>query len=332
MVTALDARRPIPRRAVLQAFAGLSVAVAAGCRGGGTTPAPESEPAPEPTPPTAEPSSVLPEVEPFTAGAEEVFAAAKTVAARYCESIATFAASATSSDPAAARVGLWRPDTDAVAEVIYPQLGGLAPVSADATTAAVMVVLRQHVASAGATTAASRTRTLDVRLRRVGAQWEVAELVPYPPEAARVRADLPDIAVEVLSNDAIQLPDSSRLDIEAGYVDVRLLQIMSDLAEVCTYAVTVLRTGHPYRVIDGRKNAPVSSHARGRAADIWMIDGESVAEQRSRRDSRGYQVLSQTLVRGGARQIGVPTTWDVDGRARRVFANAVHDDHIHVAV
>ena len=331
MVTDLGARRLISRRRVLRGLAGLSVAVAAGCRGDSQARSGVAAPTAT-TGGAAEPLPVLPAVQPFTPGPDEVFADAKTVAANYCERIATFAASSTSTAPLAARVGLWRADADTAAEVIYPQLGGLAPVGPHATVAAVMVVLRQHVAAAGARTVASRTRTLDVRLRRVGDQWEVTELVPYPPAASRGRGDIPDVAMEVLTNDGIHLPDSARLDIELGYIDPRLLQILSDLGEVCTYSVTVLRTGHPYRVIDGRRDAPVSSHARGRAADIWMIDGERVSEQRRRRDSRVLQILSRTLVPGPARQLGVPATLDVDGSRRRVFANAVHDDHIHVAV
>ncbi|MEO7836429.1 MAG: hypothetical protein ABIS21_02165 [Acidimicrobiales bacterium] len=202
------------------------------------------------------------------------------------------------------------------ADVVYPQLGGL---SGD--RASVMVVLRQRLLSGSEIRAVSRT--LDVRLARQNGGW-VAESVasaggdevPSPP-------DLTGPAAQVLGSPAIELPDSARWDVLAGRVDRRVLDLLLALAAEHKLAVTVFATGHPLEVF-GTKST--SNHTKGRAVDIWAVDGVPLAQQRQA--TSPLRALAAGLLSRGVTELGAP--WDVDGPGGAGFTNVVHHDHLHL--
>ena len=73
------------------------------------------------------------------------------------------------------------------------------------------------------------------------------------------------------------MPDSARLDILGGEVSPILLEVMSEIAEITPYSVTVMATGHPYHVFE---TGAVSHHTLGRAIDINMVSDRHVIDDR----------------------------------------------------
>lgn len=211
-------------------------------------------------------------------------------------------------------------DTDAAGDVVYPQLGGLT-----ATTASVMVVLRQRRRPAAAGTDSAVTRTIDVRLTRPpGGAWVVSALASVGGEPPGVTAPLAAPAEEVLANPNVELPDSARWDIQAGRVDGRVVELLAELGRSHRLGVTVLATGHPHNVFASRS---VSNHTVGRAVDIWAVDGRPVVDQRPL--DGPLAALARSLLARGVTELGGP--WDLDGPGGASFANTVHQDHLHLA-
>ncbi len=295
---------------------------------------------------SAPPVQRLPAVPKYKPVAGEVFPKAKTVAAQFLESLTTYdsgtdaaavveralqPAPAPTVDRALVRkraAPLLVADAQATGQVIYPQLGGLIPLSGGATYAVVMAVLRHRLLTDDGEERAM-TRTVEVRLRVTNGRWGIEELGSVGGEPVRRPKQLPATARRVLDDPRIDLPDSGRWDIYADRIDGRVLTTMSTLAERSPYAVTVISSGHPYKVVDGFGDR-VSNHTLGRAVDVWALDGTPMVQQRGRRDSVAYQLLEQVLLNGPADEIGVPNGWDLDGPVRRLFDNAVHDDHFHI--
>jgi len=203
-------------------------------------------------------------------------------------------------------------------EIIYPQMGGLT-----SERVSVMVVARQTVGS-GSEPDFSVVRTLDIRLVMGESGWEFDELA----SAGGVFDDLEDLALAhaVAADPRIEMPDSARLDILGGETSPILLELMSDLADITSYGVTVMATGHPYHVFETDR---VSHHTIGRAIDIHRVGVRQVIDDRD--DGSATESLVQWLWEN-SRVVQVGSPWDVDGGSRRSFANVVHQDHIHVAV
>ena len=201
--------------------------------------------------------------------------------------------------------------------VVYPQLGGLTN-----ERASVMVVTRQTVGF-GSEPEFAVVRTLDIRLVWGEAGWEFDALA----SAGGVFDSMEDLALagSVASNPRIDMPDTARLDILGGEISPILLELMSDLADITPYSVTVMATGHPYHVFETSR---VSHHTLGRAIDINRVGERQVIDDRGA-DS-ATRALAQWLWENPmVVQVGAP--WDVDGTGRS-FTNIVHQDHIHVAV
>lgn len=275
----------------------------------------------------------------------EVFPRAKTTAARFLEALLTYGpqeAAGASIDralalatPRLARADLARvaapvllAQAQSTAEVVYPQLGGLVPLGSGATYAVVMVVLRQRLLTSDGESREA-TRCLDVRLRVRQGQWAVEELGSVGGDPVPRPRDVPPSLARVLDDPRVRLPDSARWDLHAGRVEGRVVDVMADLAARSPYSVSVLRSGHPRSVVDGFGERD-SNHFLGRAVDVWAVDGTPVVQQRGRRDGRAYELLEQVVVPGPADEVGVPVGWDLDGPVRRLFDNAVHDDHVHL--
>lgn len=204
--------------------------------------------------------------------------------------------------------------------VIYPQLGGLT-----ADKASVMVVIRQSV-GIGHVPEWSVLRTLDIRLVRNGSGWEFDHL----SSAGGAFESIEDLGLahSIASDARIDMPDSARLDILAGLVSPKLLEVMAELADHTDYAVTVLATGHPHNVFDTDRQ---SHHTVGRAVDVYRIGTEFVIDGRLDPDSDTYDAARWMFEHPDVVQVGSP--WDLDGSdSSRSFTNEVHQDHIHLAV
>jgi hypothetical protein len=203
-------------------------------------------------------------------------------------------------------------------QVLYPQLGGLTN-----ERTSVMVVTRQMVGS-GFAPEFSLVRTLDIRLVLGEAGWEFDELA----SAGRAFDSVEELqlAHEVAADPRIEMPDSARLDILGGGVSPVLLELMSDLAGVTSYGVTVIATGHPYHVFETNQ---VSHHTGGRAIDINRVGDRHVIDDRDG-ESTTRALVQWLWEKSEVVQVGSP--WDIDGVSGRSFTNIVHQDHIHVAV
>lgn len=321
-----------------RAFLGLAgAAVLTGCTGTAeprraSGPGPTTVVTPSPTPYSPPPAA------PYSQDVADAFYDLKTRAGRFAQQLATYDVDAgpvpLSLPPRqrartlAALAPLRRPGVWSRAQVRLVQLGGLVPVSETATYASCMVVLEQELTSPDRSVS-TVTRTVDVRLRRPGREWVVEELSSAGGLPLARPDDLPAVAQRVLDSPRITLADSARWDIHAGVVDRALLQVMGDLADDFAYSVVVLRNGHPPNVIDGRTKPPVSNHWKGRAVDVYAIDGtpvERLAPDRLTAFLRAIPAL------GGRREVGTPPGFDLDGQRGDFFANTVHVDHVHVAV
>ena len=332
---------------MLAALCGAGIAGIAGCRsrpGDGTPPTPRRTlPTPSPTP--SPPRPTLAPAPTYVPVAGEVFPRAKTAAARFLQTLLTYDVDEPRGSSVARSLPLAVPTLDAAvlaararslllgeaqstAEVVYPQLGGLVPLGSGASYAVVMAVVRHRLLTADGEKRET-TRTMDVRLRVVDGEWRVEELASVGGDPAPRPRTVPAAARRILDDPRITLPDSARWDLHRGEVDGRLLDVMSALAARAPYSVTVLRTGHPEKVVDGFADR-VSNHFRGRAVDVWSLGERPLVQQRARRDTVAFQLLEQVVAPGPADEVGVPVGWDLDGGVRQIFANVVHDDHFHL--
>jgi hypothetical protein len=224
------------------------------------------------------------------------------------------------SDLDAARP-LHHPEGWSRGEVLYPQFGGLT-----ADRCSIMVVVRQTRGLPDGTIR-EEVRTVDVRLRLAGSDWVFDALASAGGEPVERPTALPDEAVAVLDDPRIELPDSARWDIHRGATSERLLALMHRLAEETGgYAVCVLESGHPINVFGTDR---LSDHSRGRAVDIHRIADRLVIEDREEGSDTDRAV--GWLYDEPSRPI-VGSPWALDGFGGRSFTDAVHQDHLHVAV
>lgn len=251
---------------------------------------PSSDPSSSPAPSGPEP---LPRATPWRPTSEEVEPDAKVVAAREVE-----------------RRGRGR---GRVTQVVYPQYGGL-----EATTASVMVVARETRRDGAAL---RRTlRTTDVRLARGGTGWRVTEVIPAPDRRA---GRLGRSARRLVDDPRVQLPAPAVADLRAGTVEPLVVDVLLGLAEEFSMSVAVFASGHPPTVFgtDG-----LSNHTRGRAVDVWAVDGRPVVEM-PLDDPLLIRFLDAARELGST-EIGGPVVPPGDTGVH--FANALHRDHVHV--
>lgn len=275
------------------------------------------------------PEEALPAAPVWAPTGDEVEPAAKIAAARVVEALGSVPAGALRPDATttrlaavgapvalAARAGaLVPPGAPAVVEVVYPQYGGLT-----ATAASLMTVVRQTWWTGD--TVATRTVTADIRLARTGGTWAVAELLPVEPVDSSGTA-LPPPAAALVANSRVVLPDAAAADLATGTIDARVVEALSILSRRFVLAVSVFRSGHPEHVFGTDRT---SNHTRGRAVDIWAIDGRPVATL-----GVGDPILLEVLEaadRTGAGEVGGPV--DPDGPGGVHFTDQVHRDHVHL--
>ncbi len=306
------------------------------------TPSPPAAPAPvaaSPSPPPPPPFTPLP---------GESLPNAKRLAGRVAQQLTTYGtgedalATATRAlDPLLSEASAPSPLTaDLLAPVVaplvapgtststidYAQLGGYTPATAPARCS-VMVVTRQvQVLPDG--TRPTTIRTIDVRLEDLGEGWRleaVADLggVPVAPPAT-----LSPEAQAVLTDPRIALPDSARWDVHAGLIEPGTLLALSRMAGIAPFAVTVLRSGHPVNVFGAER---LSDHTRGRAVDVWSVGGTPVLGTPVDGPLAGAVARGMLGDQDLIKQVGSP--WDLDAAtSSRSFTDAVHADHLHVAV
>ena len=270
----------------------------------------------------------LKSAERFTVGAGEPAADVKQRAVDVLQSVGTYTDGEGTIGAAAVRAAtseaivteasmLLGPGSSAI-DVIYPQLGGLTD-----SDASVMVVMVHRRLIDGVATSVSRT--VDVRVARRPSGPEVMGFASVGGEPV-VDSDPGALAMEVLSNERIELPDSARWDVIAGRIDDRVLALLSDLGRSHSIRVTVLSTGHPANVF---ATEYLSNHTKGRGVDIWSIDGVPVVAASRDPVTSPLRALVVEMVAAGVTEVGSP--FDVDGSGGPSFTNVVHQDHLHLA-
>ncbi len=330
-MTSISAGDPLSRRSVLLAGLGLL----SGCGVDGSA---RNEPSTRPAPPRRSPSPP-PTPALYTAAPDDALPRFKQTAGRFAQALATY-------DPEARdvavppsyvgeaadlvlvvtplrRVGYW-----SRAEAEFVQYGGLRPVSARATLGVALVVLRQTLQSPDGEISVLR-RTIDLRLRRHGGTWAVEQVASVGGYPAELPSALSAAARAVLDDQRIDLPDTARWDIYSGQTSAGLLSVMTGLADIAAYRVTVLKTGHPQHVIDNRTAPRLSAHSFGRAVDINAVAGTAVAQAPAATLDR---FVTAAAGRTEVDQVGAPDGYDRDGRGRRTYTNLIHADHLHIAV
>lgn len=274
---------------------------------------------------TAEPR--LAPIAPYVPLEGEPVPAAKQAAADILQAIGTYERGAGTLEAARARLvargfdpaladgglGLLGPTQAAAVDIVYPQLGGLT-----ATSSSVMVVARQRTLRDRQESAV--TRTIDVRLTRAAETWTPVAIASLGGDPVAVPADASPLVTSVLANPRLDLPDSARWDIAAGRTGTKLLQLLMDLSVEHELRVVVLASGHPPSVFGRRA---VSNHTRGRAVDIWAVDGAPVITQR---DPAGpLPALVRRILAMGVTELGSPFAL-----GRGSFSDTVHQDHLHL--
>ncbi|MFB7600428.1 hypothetical protein [Streptomyces sp. NPDC056160] len=334
--------RPVGRRAVLLGMAGTALG-AAGCStatgpttGGhrGTAPAPAGSttgPPASPAPSGARPAHpALPRTKPWRPTSAEVEPAVKQRAVELIEALGAWtgggggaaaararAAAAHQRPALAAQAGpLLSSADEAVLQVVDAQYGGIL-----ADSASVLVVCRQWTRR-GATVTAGGT-TVDVRLARTGGGWVVTALHPArpgPPEAVPSAA-----ARRVLADSRIELPPAAAADLRSGRVHDSVPAAMLRLAGAYRIAVSVVRSGHPLDVFGTSRP---SDHPRGRAFDVWRIDGRPVVDARTPRSL--VERFMRDAADAGSYNVGGPVPLSGGTRPNQFFSDATHHDHVHV--
>ncbi|MFD5752943.1 hypothetical protein [Streptomyces sp. NPDC127033] len=202
---------------------------------------------------------------------------------------------------------------EAVLQVVDAQYGGIL-----ADSASVLVVCRQW--TPGHATGTSGT-TVDVRLRRARPRWEVTALHPARPGAAA--PSLPDAARGVLAERRITLPPAAAADVRSGHVHESVLRALLRLAITYRMYVSVIRSGHPRDVFGTDRP---SDHPRGRAFDVWQIDGHAVVDPATSR--RLVERFMRDAAAAGSYNVGGPVRLS-GGAAGQFFTDATHHDHVH---
>ncbi|MGW1805499.1 hypothetical protein [Streptomyces sp. NPDC002078] len=334
--TRVPAAPPPGRRTVLAALAGAALG-AAGCSG---RRAPAAHPSRTPTAAhpsqrastgtgSPSPSPALPRTTPWRPTSAEVQPAAKLRAVQLVEAIGAWAGGHGGAAAARARVaalglptalagqaGPLLPTADQAAlQVVDAQYGGIL-----SRSASVLVVCRQWTRRAGTVSAGGTT--VDVRLSRSGSGWTVDALHPAHPGPA-ARSPAPDIR-SVLSDDRIVLPPAAVADLRSGQVHTSVAEAMLALARTYRLEVSVVRSGHPLNVFGtGRP----SDHPRGRAFDVWRIDGHAVVDPATPRSL--IERFMRDAAAAGSYNVGGPVLLS-GGSAGQFFSDATHHDHVHI--
>ena len=313
-------RRP---RALLAAL--LVVGVLTGCAGDGGRPSRDA--IASSTSSSTSKSDVLPPDARWEPGPGEPAIDVKLAAARAVEAVGTYEPEGGTIDAAQERLAAAGLETGfadsaaqllgsgaATADVVYPQLSGLA-----GAEAGVMLVVDITRASDGEVDV--QRHTLDVRVASGPAGWRATAIAVDQPAPSD---DPSASSVELADSPVLDLPVEAGADLRRGAVDDRLVALLAEWAsEGIELGVSVFSTGHPANVFATDRQ---SNHTAGRAVDIYAVGGRLIA---ANRESPVIRDLVDRALAAGATEIGAP--FDPDGRGGRVFTNTVHQDHLHIA-
>jgi len=216
----------------------------------------------------------------------------------------------------AGETGSLTPTADeAVVQVVDAQYGGIL-----SDSASVLVVCTQTTRTG--TAVRHGGTTVDVRLSRTSAGWGVTVLHPATPGPATA---LSTTERAVLGNSRIQLPPASAADIRSGAVHSSVLQTMTRLAGTYQLSVSVVRSGHP---IDVFGTTRPSDHPRGRAFDVWRINGHPVVDPATSRSL--ITAFMRAAAAAGSYNVGGPVQLSGGATSNQFFSDATHHDHVHI--
>ncbi|MFB6959499.1 hypothetical protein ACFCYB_21350 [Streptomyces sp. NPDC056309] len=320
------AARPVGRRAVLLGMAGALLG-AAGCTGAAS----KAKPAAAGTPafPTNT-GAALPRTSPWRPTSAEIHPEVKRRAVDLVAAIGAWPAGGGGASAARSRVaaqglptalvaqaGPLLPSADeAVVQVVDAQYGGIL-----ADSASVLVVCRQWTRHGGAVRAGGTT--VDVRLARSRTGWTVTTLHPARPGAPETLP--PAGARRVLADSRIVLPPAAEADLRSGQVHDSVLNAMLRLAGTYRMYVSVVRSGHPLDVFGTSRP---SDHPRGRAFDVWQIDGHAVVDPATSRPL--VERFMRDAAAAGSYNVGGPVLLSGSSTPNQFFSDATHHDHVHI--
>jgi hypothetical protein len=197
--------------------------------------------------------------------------------------------------------------------VVYPQYGGLLT-----SSACVMVLADQEWDEEGSLR--RRELTVDVRLRQRARAWSVVSTREHADSCRRPPTGM---AAALLSEPRLDIRGVAAADLAAGRVDPLVERALLRLGRDHHLSVSVFATGHPWEVFG---TTGMSNHTRGRAVDVWAVDGRLVAGMPA--DDPALTAVLRRARELGSDEIGGPI--DLDGLGGAHFANALHRDHIHI--
>jgi hypothetical protein len=184
--------------------------------------------------------------------------------------------------------------------VIDAQYGGLLD-----TSASVLVV--------------TSNATYDVRLVQASPHWRVTAMYPSNPGAPA--ASISRTATALLRDPRVVLPPAAGADVRSGEVHDSVLEFLTALSAEHELDVSVMRSGHPLYVFG--TNRP-SDHPKGRAVDIFRIDGHAVVDP----------ATPASLVDGVMRRAAALGAYNIGGPRQlsgpQFFSDRTHHDHVHV--
>lgn len=306
----------------------------AGCDSGHGAPAPASGPASTTAAPSASPSAsgtsgALPRFAPWQPSSNDIDPQVKLRAVQLIEALGNWPTgqqgltaargrvSALGLDPAlAAQAGPLLPDAPAASlEVLEAQYGGIL-----SDSASVLVVCRQWTRSPQGLVVPGGT-TVDVRLSQAQPRWTVTSLHPAQPGAAA--GSLPTAAQRVLTSSAITLPPAAEADVRSGNVHQSALEALLTLTGSYRMELSVVRSGHPLDVFGTDRP---SDHPKGRAFDVWRIDGHQVVDPATPKSL--VEGFMRAAAAAGSYNVGGP--WLLSGGAPdQFFSDDTHHDHVH---
>lgn len=313
----------LTRRGFLGLLAGAAVAA---CSATSPEDSPASASSTAPLRPTQPEGAPLPSTRRWRAGPGEVNPDVKARATRLIEVTGTWTAGAGSRSAARGRASAagFDPDlVDSLAPLLGPQeaaaiqvrdaqYGGIL-----AGSASVLVVTDQWRTHPGDTLLTGGT-TVDVRLERATPHWRVVAV--HPAQPGPVATHLSSAATRVLADTRIRLPHAAHADIEAGRINDTVLDLLSRTSDDFLVDVSVLRSGHPLLVFGTTRP---SDHPRGRAVDVWALDGKPLVIPHNHPLATRVMRLAAAA---GAYNIGGP----LQLRGRQFFTDQTHHDHIHI--
>ncbi len=344
MKSSLDVPAQPSRRQLLAGLAGL-VGVAGGVAACSQTAAPTSPASsaaasptaatPVPTPartitpaPTAKPARALPPTTPWTARAGEVRPDVKAVAVDLLQTVGAWSEGGGGTSAAAARLtkagfdpalaqsmpGLVTNDPAAALQVVDAQYGGILT-----SSSSVLVVVDQWLRHADGSISPGGT-TVDVRLVEASPRWRIVEVLPAKPGGRVATTSLSPLARAVLGNSRIRLPYAARADIEAGGIVDSVLRTLTSLSTLHVVDVSIVRSGHPIDVFGTDRP---SDHPKGRAVDVWALDGAALVEPDHLALAEQAMRLAVSL---GAYNVGGPVLLN----GSQYFSDLTHHDHVHL--